>query len=101
MISIYVLEGCPYCKSAMSLLDQYNISYKKYVVDSEEKKQICKKQSGMSTFPQIYINASTKQSILVGGCDNLNEVIKYTKVIKSNNISIEALQYFYKKLYSK
>jgi glutaredoxin 3 len=100
MISIFTLKGCPFCKKAMETLDTYNIPYKEKIIDSEEKKEMCKKQSGMRTFPQIYVTINSR-NILLGGCDNLLELIKYVNTIKNNNISIDALTYFYKKIHSK
>jgi glutaredoxin len=99
MITIYVLEGCPYCNTAMKTLNDYNISFEKIVVKSKEKKILCTKKSGMTTFPQIYLNLSNKEMILIGGCDNLLNIVKYIKILKNNNISLEVIQFFYKKIY--
>ena len=45
MIILYILETCPYCKNALSLLESYKIKYKKIVVENtEEAKNYYKKK---------------------------------------------------------
>ena len=36
-IIIYALDHCPYCKSAVKLLDTHKIKYNKIIVENDEK----------------------------------------------------------------
>ena len=101
MIILYVLEGCPYCNKALKELNSNRIKYKSIIVEnSQEAKNHYKKQSGMLTFPQIFIE--TDNSFLkIGGYDDLILLITTSKDIKKNNISIDNLYLMYKNLYSK
>ena len=39
MIVIYVLEICPYCNNALSILDENKIKYNKIIVENTEKEK--------------------------------------------------------------
>jgi len=102
MIILYVLEECPYCNKALKELTKYKIKYKSIIVENtQEAKTHYKKQSGMLTFPQIFIEKNDGSYLKIGGYDDLSLLISNSKDIKKNNISIDALYFMYKKLYSK
>jgi glutaredoxin 3 len=102
MIIIYVLEHCPYCNNALKLLEYNNIKYKKIIVENtEEAKKHYKKQSGMNTFPQIFLKINKDNILKIGGYTDLVSVIDESKNIKKSNISIESIYYMYNLLYKK
>ncbi len=68
-LEIAVLPGCPWCDSALRLLDAYNIPNKVITVDNDNTFQQCKQRSGMNTFPQVFIDGAT-----VGGFDSLEKL---------------------------
>ena len=102
MIVIYVLEICPYCNNALSILDENKIKYNKIIVENTEKaKTYYKKQNKMNTFPQIFIQVNKDNYMKVGGSEELNELINYSKSIKSSGVSLDALVLIYKLMYKK
>jgi len=102
MIIIYVLTHCPYCNNALKLLEDNNIKYKKIIVENtEESKKHYKKQSGMNTFPQIFLKINKDNILKIGGYSDLIAIIDKSKNIKSSNISIESIYYMYNLLYKK
>ena len=102
MIVLYVLEYCPYCNNALKLLEEKNIKYKKIVVEnSEEAKKHYKKQSGMNTFPQIFLKVNKDNFLKIGGYNDLVNIIDECNSIKENNLSVDTIYYMYKCLYKK
>jgi glutaredoxin 3 len=102
MIVLYILETCPYCRNALSLLDSYKIKYKKIIVENtEEAKNYYKKQSKMNTFPQIFIKADKDNYTKIGGYDDLSELINYCKNLKNDNLSLDIVNKMYKLMYKK
>lgn len=67
-IVIYTKPGCPYCSSAMSLLDRKGADFTEIVAsnDPEKKQEMIQKSGGRATFPQIFISGNH-----VGGCDDI------------------------------
>ncbi|MDB5420093.1 MAG: glutaredoxin 3 [Brevundimonas sp.] len=67
-IVIYTKPGCPYCASAMSLLDRKGAEFTEIVAsnDPEKKQEMIQKSGGRATFPQIFIGGNH-----VGGCDDI------------------------------
>ena len=67
-IVIYSKPGCPYCASAMSLLDRKGAEFTEIVAsnDPEKKQEMIQKSGGRATFPQIFIGGNH-----VGGCDDI------------------------------
>ena len=68
-LEIAVLPGCPWCDSALRLLEAYNIPHLIITVDNDHTFQECKQRSGMNTFPQDFIDGET-----VGGFDSLEKL---------------------------
>ena len=68
-LDIAVLPGCPWCDSALRLLQAYNIPHQVITVDNDLTFQQCQKRSGMKTFPQIFIDGET-----IGGFDSLEKL---------------------------
>jgi len=102
MIIIYILAHCPYCNNALKLLDDNKIKYKKIVVENtEEAKKHYKKQSGMNTFPQIFLKVNKDNFLKIGGYNDLVSIIDESKNIRNSNISIESIYYMYNLLYKK
>ena len=92
MIEVYVLEGCPYCNNALTLLKNSGRKYKKIVVN-EDKKNYYKKRHNMQTFPQILIR-SKKMYITLGGNSDLMKAFEIMDIKNSSNMSNEALYLF-------
>ena len=92
MIEIYVLEGCPYCNNALSLLKNSNKKYK-MIVGSSSKKDYYKKRHNMETFPQILIK-SKKMYVTLGGNSDLMKAFEILDIHSTSNISNEALYLF-------
>ncbi len=67
-VVIYTKPGCPYCSSAMALLNQKGAEFTEIVAsnDPEKKQEMMQRSGGRATFPQIFINGSH-----VGGCDDI------------------------------
>ena len=94
-IVIYALENCPYCKSAIQLLDTHKIKYNKIIVENEPKiKEKYKKQCAMETFPMIFIQNpdNEKKYMKLGGFSNLQTYIQLSKQLRDNEINIEILK---------
>jgi glutaredoxin len=71
-LKVVVLENCPYSIAAAELLTNYNIKFKKILVNHETKHKY--KTEQISTFPQIYIK-DNKIELLLGGYSDLEEII--------------------------
>lgn len=74
VLKVIVLENCPYSIAAAEMLTNYNIKFKKILVNQETKHKY--KTEQISTFPQIYlINKDTENNqLLLGGYSNLEEI---------------------------
>ena len=68
-LEIAVLPGCPWCASALRLLEAYNIPHLVITVDNDVTFQQCQQRSGMNTFPQVFIDGTT-----IGGFDSLEKL---------------------------
>ena len=102
MIILYVLETCPYCNSALEILQQNKIKHKSIVVENnEESKNFYKKQNNMKTFPQIFIKLEKDNYMKLGGYDNLNETLDICKSIQNSDVSLDSVYYMYQTLYKK
>jgi glutaredoxin len=100
MIKIYVLEGCPYCNNALRLLEQYRIRHKIIVVEHHEK-EYYKKKNKMNTFPQIFLEKDKNKLIKIGGNDDFERILSVCQMMHQNNISIDVLSFFFKKVFKK
>ena len=77
MLSIYIIEGCPYCVRAMDTLNDHGVKYTIHVV-KPNKKDYYKKKHRHSTFPQ-FILRDDKNKFLLGGSEAVPEIIKVWK----------------------
>ena len=68
-LEIAVLPGCPWCASALRILEAYNIPHLVITVDNDVTFQQCQQRSGMKTFPQVFIDGTT-----IGGFDSLERL---------------------------
>lgn len=102
MIILYVLASCPYCNNSLQLLKENNIKHKSIVIENTyEAKEYYKKQNGMKTFPQIFMQIDKDNFLKIGGNDNLNEMIQHCQNIKNSNVSLDSIYYIYQNLYGK
>ena len=67
-IVVYTKPGCPYCSSALALLNKKGAEFTEIVAsnDPEKKAEMVEKSGGRATFPQIFINGQH-----IGGCDDI------------------------------
>jgi glutaredoxin 3 len=67
-IVIYTKPGCPYCSSAIGLLNRKGVDFTEIVAsnDPQKKAEMVEKSGGRATFPQIFINGDH-----IGGCDDI------------------------------
>lgn len=69
-VLIYSKQNCPYCDRAKALFKNKNISYEEIMVDAKpEVYESLKKQTGLLTVPQIFIDDQ-----LIGGYTDLAEL---------------------------
>ena len=101
MIILYILEGCPYCIKSLQLLQNNNIKYKEIIVENNEEKELYKKQNGMNTFPQIFMQVNKDNFIKIGGYDNLVDTMNVCLNIKNSDSSMDSIYYMYRNLYKK
>lgn len=76
-IVIYTKPGCPYCSSAMALLNKKGAEFTEIVAssDPEKKQEMIQRSNGRATFPQIFINDSH-----IGGCDDIQALERAGKL---------------------
>jgi len=72
---IYSLERCNFSQKAEKLLAYYNFPYTIIKVTQEDKQKY-KDYLGKSTFPQIYYHDNYNRRYEIGGCSDLEELIK-------------------------
>jgi glutaredoxin len=102
MIILYVLETCPYCNNALQTLKENKIKHKSIIVkNTEEEKNYYKKQNGMNTFPQIFVQADKDNFIKIGGYSDLIEVFDQCNNIKKSTVSLDSIYHTYKNIYRK
>jgi glutaredoxin 3 len=67
-IVVYTKPGCPYCSSALALLNKKGAEFTEIVAsnDPEKKAEMVEKSGGRATVPQIFINGQH-----IGGCDDI------------------------------
>jgi len=92
MIIAYILENCYYSDEAEKIIKQH---FKKHkfirVSNKEEIKNEIKKKNKMNTFPQIFINYSNNEQLLLGGHDDLVKYLNIQHEIKINNLNNDVL----------
>ena len=76
-LEIAVLPGCPWCASALRILEAYNIPHLVITVDNDVTFQQCQQRSGMNTFPQVFIDGTT-----IGGFDSLERLQRSGELIR-------------------
>ena len=67
-VIIYTKPGCPYCSSALALLNKKGAEFTEIVAsnDPAKKAEMVEKSGGKATFPQIFIIGKH-----IGGCDDI------------------------------
>ncbi|HEX8472337.1 MAG TPA: glutaredoxin 3 [Brevundimonas sp.] len=67
-VIIYTKPGCPYCSSALALLNKKGAEFTEIVAsnDPPKKAEMVEKSGGKATFPQIFIDGKH-----IGGCDDI------------------------------
>lgn len=92
-IVIYALPQCPYCKSALELLDSHKMKYHKVIVEAEKKEEY-KKMCAMETFPMIFIRKrdQPEKYTKIGGFSDLQKYIQLLLQLRSNDIHMDVLE---------
>ena len=65
-IEIAVLPGCPWCSRALRILRTLDVPHNVTTVNDDAAFQAVQQRSGMTTFPQVFIDGS-----VIGGYDDL------------------------------
>ena len=65
-LEIAVLPGCPWCSRALRILRTLDLPHTVTTVNDDAAFQAVQQRSGMTTFPQVFIDGS-----VIGGYDNL------------------------------
>ena len=67
-VTIYTKSWCPYCHSALELLNKKGVTYNQIDVSAggDAQAAMAVKANGRSSVPQIFIGATH-----VGGCDDI------------------------------
>ena len=65
-IEIAVLPGCPWCSRALRILRTLDLPHTVTTVNNDDAFQAVQQRSGMTTFPQVFIDGS-----VIGGYDDL------------------------------
>ena len=65
-IEIAVLPGCPWCSRALRILRTLDVPHTVTTVNDDAAFQAVQQRSGMTTFPQVFIDGS-----VIGGYDDL------------------------------
>ena len=66
-IEIAVLPGCPWCSRALRILRTLDLPHNVTTVNDDAAFQAVQQRSGMTTFPQVFIDGS-----VIGGYDDLS-----------------------------
>ena len=77
MLTLYVIDGCPFCKKALALLESNQIKYNKKVVTTD-KKQYYKDKNKHDSFPQLVLK-SNKEKYILGGSEAVEELVGLLK----------------------
>ena len=67
-LEVAVMPGCPWSTRALRILKSLDVPHKINTIDSDESFLALKNRSGLTTFPQIFIDGE-----LLGGYDSLAE----------------------------
>lgn len=82
-LKVISLQGCPYSQNTEKLLEQMKITYELIRITAMEKEKY--KSNLITTFPQIYLTKNN-QSLLLGGNNDLEEIIKNIRLKDINLI---------------
>lgn len=70
MLDVYYKPDCPYCKSAVDIMEQKKLKHKIHMLETENERQEMKKKHNFNTFPQIFYNGK-----FIGGKDDFVKLI--------------------------
>ncbi len=75
-ITIYTKQNCGWCKLAKGLLRKFGIQFYDVGLNEELRRNAFFKKNNCSTLPRIHMTAETGEDIIIGGYDDLWEVLK-------------------------
>ena len=87
-VFIFVIDGCPYCKKAINMLNNNSIPFEDIIVSDEDKPKY-KKRHKMNSFPQIFIKTTSEEYVKIGGSEELERTLQLCTVLKRSPIPIE------------
>ena len=87
-VFIFVIDGCPYCRKAINMLNNNSIPFEDIIVSAEDKPTY-KTRHKMDSFPQIFIKTTEEEYIKIGGSDDLDDTLKLCTILKKSTIPIE------------
>ena len=70
-----MLRNCPWCKSAIRLLNSLSINHEVILIDNDKSYQKIIVKSKHNTFPQIF-----QDNKLFGGYEEISEQAKFNKL---------------------
>lgn len=67
-VEIYTWSTCPFCLTALALLDRKGIAYQRLSIDGDEaaREEMARRAGGKRTLPQIFLDGRS-----IGGCTDL------------------------------
>lgn len=91
MFLLFVLEGCPYCKRAIDLLKSHQAKYQTILVPQDQEiKDQYKKDTGMKTFPMVFISTGCEEKqhyMKIGGSTDLEKYFQKMDEMKNEGMS--------------
>ena len=67
-VTIYTRPFCPYCSTAVGLLEEKGVEFTEIVAntDPEKRQEMLQRSGGRATYPQIFVGEQH-----IGGCDDM------------------------------
>ena len=101
MLTLYVLEGCPFCEKAMKMMTENKIKYEKIIVPNKDDiKNIYKKKMNMKSFPMIFIEVGDNTYSKIGGCSDLELYLEKCTELSRTELKMDNIYALYKAINS-
>ncbi len=75
-LTLYALDGCPYCEAVMETLDEHDLAYETIWVDSEFSKR--DEVKAVSEQRGVPVLADDERSVVMTDAANIQEYIQFT-----------------------
>ncbi len=94
MLTVYSLDGCPFCEAAIKLLIEKDVKHKVIKITQKNKDKY-KKDLDVMTFPQLILNSGGK-CYKLGGYEDLERIMMVCDMLCKANINSKAVDYICK-----